>query len=99
MQLKCHFNILNDKDKSYKYNFSIKSTRTLPENKNKNETNLFNVRILPEHLRNNKQVVMKALDSISNTLKDDIDVARKINLKKINLKRTHKLFNESHCSI
>jgi hypothetical protein len=47
------------------------------------------VRVLPENLRNNKQVVLKAIEtdesyinSISKLLKDDIDVAKKIMEKK-----------------
>jgi hypothetical protein len=70
--------------KSHKYIFSINQT-TSKISQIKNGISLSEIRILPENLKNNKEVALKAIetdvtyiDSISNTLKDDIDIAKKI---------------------
>jgi len=81
-----------DKSKSHKYNISINESISKKSNSqidNGIGISLSTVRILPEDLRNNKEVVLKAIEtdesyinSISKSLKDDIDVARKIIEKK-----------------
>ena len=76
------------KSKSHKYIFSInESISKKPQIDN--GISLSTVRVLPEDLRNNKEVVLKAIEtdpsyinSISKSLKDDIDVAKKIIEKK-----------------
>lgn len=78
------------KTKSHKYIFSINESKSKKSQiQNGSEITLRAVRILPEKLRNNKEVVLKAIetdatyiDSISKELKDDIDVAKKIMEKK-----------------
>jgi hypothetical protein len=81
-----------DKSKSHKYIFSINDSISKKSNSqidNGIGISLSTVRILPEDLRNNKEVVLKAIEtdqsyinSISKSLKDDIDVAKKIIEKK-----------------
>lgn len=78
--------IKSDKSKSHKYNFSINEHRTkIQQTDNGLGTPLSEVRVLPEDLRNNKEVALKAIEtdtsyinSISKSLKNDIDVAKKI---------------------
>lgn len=75
-----------DKSKSHKYVFSINESKSkIRQIDNGNGISLSTVRILPEDLRNNKDVVLKAIEtdksyinSISHSLKNDIDVAKKI---------------------
>ncbi len=69
----------------HKYIFSTKKKSVKKILPSKAIISLEKVRILPENLRNNKKVVLKALDaniayfnSISPSLKDDIDIGKKI---------------------
>lgn len=74
--------------KSHKYIFSINESVTktkIPKKYNAIPLTLSEVRVIPEDLRNNKEVALKAIetdstyiDFISKPLKDDIDVAKKI---------------------
>ena len=81
-----------NKSKSHKYIFSINDSKLKNSQiENGSEIPLSVVRVLPENLRNNKEVVLKAIqtdetyiDSISKELKDDIDVVKKIMEKKPN---------------
>ena len=74
------------KSKSHKYIFSINESITkIPKKYDGIPLSLSEVRVIPEDLRNNKEVALKAIEtdpsyinSISNSLKDDIDVAKKI---------------------
>lgn len=76
-------------NKSHKYIFSINDSISRSKKSQIENVTLSIVRGLPEDLRNNKEVALKAIEtdtnyieSISKTLKDDIDVAKKIMEKK-----------------
>ena len=80
-------------NKTHKYIFSINESRS-KKSQIQNGSDILGiplsiVRVLPEDLRNNKEVVLKAIETdptyinfISKELKDDIDIAKKIMEKK-----------------